>query len=41
MMFKDFPLGWDAHAAYRCSGLMATEPEERKREYKARFIGVA
>lgn len=35
--FAAFPLGWDAHAAYRCSGLRASDPKERKREYKRRF----
>jgi hypothetical protein len=36
-VFKDFPLGWDAHAAHRCSGLEARDPEAKKREYKDRF----
>ena len=36
-VFIDFPLGWDAHAAHRCSGLDATEPGERKREYKNKY----
>ena len=36
-VFQDFPLGWDAHAAHRCSGLTAVEPDGRKREYKERF----
>lgn len=35
--FKVFPFGWDAHAAHQCSGLFATDKEERKREYKHRF----
>jgi hypothetical protein len=36
-LFKDFPLGWDAHAAHQCSGLTAHDPESKKREYKERF----
>lgn len=36
-VFVGFPLGWDAHAAHRCSGLEGTEPSERKREYKKKF----
>ena len=36
-LFKDFPLGWDAHAVYRCSGLAAGDAESKKREYKERF----
>lgn len=36
-VFKDFPLGWDAHAAYRCSGLAAGDAESKKREYRQRF----
>jgi hypothetical protein len=36
-LFKDFPLGWDAHAVYRCSGLGAGDAESKKREYKERF----
>ena len=36
-VFKRWPWGWDAHAAYRCEGLEATDPEERKREFRDRF----
>ena len=36
-VFKRWPLGWDAHAAHRCGGLSARDPEERKREFKRRF----
>lgn len=36
-MFKAFPLGWDAHAAHRCSGLLAEGEDARKREFKERF----
>lgn len=35
--FKLWPLGWDAHAAYQCTGLTASEPEERKAEYRQKF----
>ncbi len=35
--FKRWPWGWDPHAAHTCSGLHATDPEERKREFKERF----
>jgi hypothetical protein len=35
--FKRWPWGWDAHAAYVCRGLVAVKPDERKREFKARF----
>jgi hypothetical protein len=35
--FRRWPLGWDAHAAYRCTGLTSTDPAERKREFRARF----
>ena len=36
-LFKRWPSGWDAHAAHRCRGLSAHDPEERKREFKGRF----
>ena len=36
-LFKRWPLGWDAHAAHRCRGLSARDPEKRKREFKRRF----
>lgn len=35
--FKRWPFGWDAHAAHACTGLSATDPAERKREFKKRF----
>ena len=35
--FKRWPWGWDAHAADSCTGLSATEPEERKLEFRRRF----
>ena len=37
MVFDRWPLGWDAHAAYKCDGLEAGTPDKRKREYKTRF----
>jgi hypothetical protein len=36
-VFKMWPLGWDAHAAYKCEGLKQGDPEDRKREFRARF----
>ncbi len=36
-MFRNFPLGWDGHAAHKCSGLVARDPEARKHEFKERF----
>jgi hypothetical protein len=38
--FKQWPAGWDAHAAHRCAGLSELDPEARKAEFKRRF-GVA
>lgn len=35
--FVRWPFGWDAHAAHRCAGLLATEAADRKAEFKARF----
>lgn len=35
--FRRWPWGWDAHAAYKCSGLVETTPEERKAEFHRRF----
>jgi hypothetical protein len=37
--FKRWPWGWDAHAAYTCSGLTETEPTARKSEFRQRFAG--
>jgi len=36
-IFKRCPWGWDAHAAYKCSGLTETDPEARKNEFRMRF----
>lgn len=38
--FRRWPFGWDAHAAYRCSGLSAATPEARKLEFKGRFASL-
>ena len=35
--FRRWPWGWDAHAAHACEALSATEPIERKAEYRRRF----
>jgi hypothetical protein len=35
--FRRWPWGWDAHAAHKCAGLSAQDPEARKAEYRARF----
>jgi len=35
--FKQWPFGWDAHAAHRCAGLSELNPEARKAEFKRRF----
>jgi len=37
LVFRSWPEGWDAHAAMRCRGLAAGDPEARKTEYKRRF----
>jgi predicted nuclease with RNAse H fold len=36
--FKMWPLGWDAHAAYKCTGIIGSKPEERKRLFKQKYI---
>jgi len=35
--FKRWPLGWDAHAAHKCSGLSGSDIEERKQEFRQRY----
>ena len=35
--FTHWPWGWDAHAAYSCTGLTSTGPEDRKAEFRRRF----
>lgn len=37
MKFKSWPMGWDAHAAFKCKGLREKDPELRKREFRDRF----
>lgn len=36
-VFKVWPLGWDAHAAFACKGLTLIDPEDRKRDFRTRF----
>jgi hypothetical protein len=36
-VFEEWSAGWDAHAAYRCSGIQADSHEERKAEFRHRF----
>lgn len=36
--FRKWPAGWDAHAAHRCAGLSGTDSEERKAEFRRRFL---
>ncbi len=35
--FARWPFGWDAHAAHKCTGLSATDPDRRKAEFRSRF----
>lgn len=36
--FVQWPLGWDAHAAYKCEGLAETDHQKRKAEFKAKYL---
>ena len=36
--FARWPWGWDARAAHACRGIMGTDPDERKRIYKERYL---
>ena len=36
--FVRWPFGWDAHAAHKCAGLMETDLERRKAEFKVKFM---
>lgn len=36
--FKRWPFGWDAHAVHKCTALVESSPEERKAEYKERYL---
>jgi len=35
--FKVWPVGWDAHAAHRCSGVSGSTDKERKAEFKRQW----
>ena len=35
--FRRWPWGWDGHAAYKCTGLVASTPEGRKAEFRRKF----
>lgn len=35
--FRRWPLGWDAHAAHKCTGLSEETPDARKTEFRTRF----
>jgi hypothetical protein len=35
--FQRWPFGWDSHAAHKCTGLLNSDPEARKAEFKSRF----
>lgn len=37
-VFKRWPFGWDAHAAYRCAGLPKREPKVRKAIFKLEYL---
>lgn len=37
-LFKQWPLGWDSHAAHTCTGLVSREPKERKAEFRRLFL---
>ncbi len=30
--------GWDAHAAYKCTGLSSHAPDSRKAEFKRKYL---
>ena len=36
--FKRWPLGWDAHAAHKCTGVLGNNPVNRKQEFKVKFL---
>jgi hypothetical protein len=37
-LFKRWPWGWDAHAAFRCPGVSGATPEGRKNSYRQRYL---
>ena len=36
--FELWPEGWDMHAGYKCKGLVASTPEDRKKEFKDKLL---
>jgi predicted nuclease with RNAse H fold len=36
--FKMWPVGWDAHAAHKCTGIIGKDPEKRKRLFKQKYM---
>jgi predicted nuclease with RNAse H fold len=36
--FKMWPFGWDTHAAHKCTGIIGSNPEERKRLFKQKYM---
>jgi hypothetical protein len=36
--FKMWPFGWDAHAAHKCTGIVGTNPQARKRLFKQKYM---
>jgi predicted nuclease with RNAse H fold len=36
--FKMWPVGWDAHAAHKCTGIIGNDPEKRKRLFKQQYM---
>jgi hypothetical protein len=36
-VFAMWPEGWDAHATYKCSGLLSKTERQRKEEFKERL----
>lgn len=36
-VFKEWPKGWDAHAAFACPGVTQSDPKARKRDFRVRF----
>jgi hypothetical protein len=37
-VFKRWPWGWDGHAAEKCKGITGSTAEERKRNYRERYL---
>lgn len=36
-VFEMWPLGWDAHAAFKCVGVKGGSEDERKEDFKRQF----